>query len=752
MKRVLFALVLVIASALPAHAQEAVTDDFSEGYYPQHYRVSLDGVSVSDDALVYVSDDETVYVSAADLDAWGLKRPLSSAFEREGRSYYGLQSDLNLAASYDNDTRELVIVADKSAFRGEPAPRPTSLADEHGAFLNYELNRETSKYDFAAVSPAGELQMRFLSTDQDGLEFHRGRTRWLHVNPAAHYVLGLGEATADGGWLGVNTPFAGIHYATDYSSDPEYASGPPSVTGFATSPSLLEVYIDNVLELRRDVPQGPFSVRDLPQSAARADIVLVLTDQAGKQTTQVVRPAYAPNFLGPGRSELVFDAGIGHENAGLRNQFYRGGVAQGKFRYGISSRLTAELYGESVNGTNFADGGFDLSLGPAQTLGIRIGGGNRRHASEYRYEFEGGKLRVKETLRLDSAANQPLPDLDFQNADENIAERTQIDWTFNRRWSAGLDFHRYRSNTGSNTETIASKVTYRSGRFTLSLAPFYDFVRARTSANLSLVFQLAPDRRAGLDSGVSATGQTSAALDLRKTASPDDPLAMRVKISANRSQDRRFEIADDFSWGTASFVWQQQFGRSLYEPSILGALAFVGFRPYPTPPIGEKEAIGVLHLPGYRNVRVSVNSEGAGTTDSTGTLVLRNLSTYHDNTVTITTADLPISVNVTSPVHVVPPMAAPVDIAIPVLSRGGFAMRVVDDTGSPLPAAGYLTTGAAKYPVGYDGRVFISGVQPGPLALSGKGARAACMVNLTVPATIAQIPDLGTQVCRATKS
>ena len=105
----------------------------------------------------------------------------------------------------------------------------------------------------------------------------------------------------------------------------------------------------------------------------------------------------------------------------------------------------------------------------------------------------------------------------------------------------------------------------------------------------------------------------------------------------------------------------------------------------------------MLHLPGYRNIRVNVNSEGAGTTDSTGTLVLRNLSTYHDNTVTVTTADLPISVSVTSPVHVVPPMAAPIDIAIPVLSRGGFAMRVVDETGAPLPAASYLTAGAVSY-------------------------------------------------------
>ena len=573
MKRALVALMLAVACALPARAQEAVTDDFSEGYYPQHYRVSLDGVSVSDDALVYISDDETVYVSAADLDAWGLKRPLTSAFERDGRSYYGLQPDLNLAASYDNETRELVIVADKSAFRGQPAPQPANLADEHGAFLNYDVNRDVSKYDFASVSPGGEFQTRFLSSNQDGLEFHRGRTRWLHVDPAHHVVLGLGEATADGGWLGVNTPFAGIHYATDYSSDPEFAaSGPPSVSGFAVTPSLLEVYIDNVLELRREVPQGPFTVRDLPQSAARADIVLALTDQNGKQTTQVVRPAYAPDFLGRGRSEFVFDAGIGHENAGLRQQFYHGGVAQAKIRYGITDRLTGEVYGESVNGANFADAGFDLSLGPAQTLGVRIGGGNKRHASEYRYEFDGGKLRVKEDLRLDSAVTQPLPDIDFADADENIVERTQLNWAFSRRWALGLDFHRYRSNTGSNVETVASKITFRAGPVTVNVAPFYDFVRARTSANVSVVLQLAPDRRAGIDSSVSATGQTGAALDLRKTASPDDPLALRVKISANRSQDRRFEVSDDFPWATASFVWQQQFGRSIYEPSVQGAL------------------------------------------------------------------------------------------------------------------------------------------------------------------------------------
>lgn len=750
MKRIVFALVLIVATALPAHAQEAVTDDFSDGYYPQHYRVSLDGVSVSDDALVYVSDDETIFVSAADLDAWGLKRPMAAAFERDGRSYYGLQTDLKLAASYDNDTRELIIIADKTAFRGQPAPHPVSLADEHGAFLNYDLNRDVSKFDFAAVSPGGQLQTRFLSTNQDGVEFHRGRTRWLHINPAAHYVLGLGEATADGGWLGVNTPFAGIHYATDYSSDPEFApNGPPSVSGFATAPSLLEVYIDNVLELRRDVPQGPFTVRDLPQSAARADIVLVLTDQSGKQSAQVVRPSYAPDFLGRGLSEFAFDAGIGDEKAGLRNQYYRGAVAQGKFRYGITDRLTGELYGESISGANFADAGFDLSLGPAQTLGVRIGGGNRRHASEFRYEFQGGKLRVKEDLRLNSALNLPQPDIDFENAEANIDERTQVGWAFSRRWAISMDFFRSRSNLGSNVATVASKLTYRAGPVMVTVAPFYDFVSNRTKGNLSVVFQLAPDRGVGIDSSVSATGQTSAALELRKTASPDDPLAMRVKVSASRSQDRRFELSDKLPWATPSFVWQQQFGKSIFEPSVQGALAFVGWRPYPTPPIDEKEAIGVLHLPGYRNVHVSVNSESAGTTDSTGTLVLRNLSTYHDNTVTVTTADLPISVNVTSPVHVVPPMAAPIDIAIPVLSRGGFSMRVVDESGAPLPAASYLTTGAAKYPVGYDGRVFISGVAAGALALSGQDARRACTLTITVPTTIAQIPDLGTQICRA---
>lgn len=739
-----------MAVTVPAYAQEITTDDFSDGYYPEHYRVTLDDVTVSENTLVYVSDDETIYVAARDLDAWGLKRPLNSAFERDGLAYYGLQPDLNLAASYDVDTGSLLIIAPKTAFRGQPAPRPPSIPNERGAYLNYDLNADTSKYDLAVVTPGGEFETRYLSTATNGLEFHRERTRWLDRNPAGHSLLVLGESTADGGWLGFNTPFAGIHYASDFTGDPEFvAHGPPSVSGFATSPSLLELYIGNILELRRDVPQGPFTVNDLPQSAARADIVLVLTDQSGRRTTQVVRPAYEPNFLGRGYSEFALDAGIANENAGLQHQYYRGAVAQGKFRYGITDRLTGEVYAESILGANFADAGFDFSLGSAQSLGLRIGTGDRRRASEYRYELQRGKLRVNEDLRLDSASRPPIPGYDFGGAEENIAEKMQFGWSFSRQWAIRLDFNRFRSNTGSNTDTLSSKLTYRTGRFTINVSPFYDFVRSRTSANLNVVFQLASNHRVGLDSAVTATGQTSASLDWRKTSSPDDPVSMRVKISANRSQDRRVEFAEDFPWASASFIWQQQYGKSLYEPAIQGALAFVGWRPYPTPTIGEKESIGVLHLPGrYRNVRVTVNSEHAGTTDSTGTLVLRRLSTYRDNSVAIVTSDLPISVNITSPVHVVPPVPAPIVLPIAVSSAGGFSMRVVDESGTPLPPASFISFAGTDYPVGYDGRVFIPGAQPGTIALSAQSARGRCSVIVAVPASITQIPDLGTQICR----
>jgi outer membrane usher protein len=731
-------------------AQEVhVSDAFEQAYVAEQVSIDLNDVRVCDSCTVYVAADGAVFVSAGDLDAWRLKRSNKPAFERDGKRYFGLQSDLNLATSYDGDQHELEVIAPNWAFRGERKPR-REITPGNGAFLNYQLSRENNEYTFVTGGAGGVFQMKYLSTTANGLEFHRGITRWFQLDTKRNRALSVGEQTSDGGWLGVSAPFAGVGYLSDYSADPEYVShSPPAVSGVADAPSLLDVYADNILVLQRYVPAGPFTVYDLPASAAHSDIVLVLTGPTGAKTYEVARPQYDPNFLGRGFSTFRLDAGLAHQNVNLRNQFYRGFVAQGTVRYGLSNRITTELFGESINGTNFADAGADVLLATGNTLGFRIGGGNRRHAGEYRLDLRSGAIRFRTKIAYNSQKEEPFAGVDFGNVIAQISDSSGLEMAVTPDLEAGFELARTRTNTGSFQSTLSARIGYRRGNLNITVAPQYDLITHLSSANVAFTLQVRPSQSVTLDSAVSTSGATSSGIEFTKEPSdPADPLFVRVKESRSDFQARSVELADSMNWSVANLNWQQQSGMSIFEPKLTGALAFIGGI-HPIRFVNDGEALGVVTAPLQSPLGVDVNASPAGTTTARGTLLLRGLSAYSENVVKLQTGNLPIWANVIDPVRVVPAKWSPVHVRIKIESRGGLTFRAVDDRGAPLPVGSEVQgAGGTRFPVAYDGLVYISGLPPGSQQLRGTSDHGACTIDLTVPSNLDDIPDLGTQVCR----
>lgn len=731
-----------------AQAQVVNADDLGDRVHLEHYAIALNGVQMSADTAVYFADDETIYVSGTDLDAWHLKRSAAPAFELDGQGYYGLQTELDLATSFDERLEQVEIIAPRTAFAGQPVGGPPKIDPGRGAFMNYELQRDTGTYDFF-LAGKGVFETKYISTTADGLEFHRARTRWWYADPVHHTLFTIGEGTSGDNWLATSVPFAGIRYASDFSSDPTYVGHEPlSVSGVAASPSQLEVSIDNVLVLRRDVPQGPFTVRDLPPSAAYSDIVMVLTDANGKRSLQIARPVVDPDFLAKGTRTFGINAGIGQDNVGLRNSFYRGGVFSTQLRFGLTDRLTAEVFGESIAGENFADAGADIRLGEGQTLQFRIGGGNKRHASQYRYNFRRGKFQIKTQLSLNSLKTQPEQGFDFDSVAQ-IQESSEFSVDFSRFISFGLRLDRNRDSNGSNSSMLSARSRFRRGNLVLEITPFYDFVRRRTSGNIVLTYRMGSYHRLSDRTSVTAAGDISTSLEYRKEQSgPGDPIALAIRASASRSQDRRFNITDQLPWMTGTFNYQQQNGRSIYEPDLLGALAFVGGRIYPLRSVNSDESFGVVHIPGLKNVRVSINDSFAGRTDARGDLLVRELAPFRDNVISVAVEDLPLDVNIADPQHVVPGSLSPLSFYVPILSRGGFTMTVADASGVTLPAGSRVESINGSFLVGYQGRVFVTGVVAGTQHFTGTGGAGACAFDVNVPAQTGNVPDLGKYVCR----
>ena len=189
--------------------------------------------------------------------------------------------------------------------------------------------------------------------------------------------------------------------------------------------------------------------------------------------------------------------------------------------------------------------------------------------------------------------------------------------------------------------------------------------------------------------------------------------------------------------------------RNLYEPQLQGAFAFLGGHFYALRTIGEKDSIGVVHLPGLKNVRITVDETDVGRTNSRGDFLVQKLSPYRDNVVGISEEDLPLGVNIADPLHVVPAAVSPLSLTFRVLSRGGFTLNVVDETDTPLAAGSELAGSSRSYTIGYDGRAYITGLPAGPQQLSSTANGVPCVVQITVPADVTGIPDIGRQVCRS---
>jgi outer membrane usher protein len=734
---------------LPALA-ETVVDPFDDKYHLEHYRVDLNDVLVSDNAAVYVTADETIYVSDSDLDAWNLKRRRTSSFERDTHRYYGLQTDLNLATSYNRHDNTLEIVAPSSAFRGQKDDlKPVPTTPGRGGFFNYDLNELKQTYDFYAVSQGGVYQLKYLSETNTQFLFFRSVLRWFQTDAATHRVISIGDGKTNGGFIGSNIPFAGVHYATDYTTDPTFVSrSAPSVSGFATSPSLLDVYINNVLEVQRYVPEGPFTVDNLPTDAATSDIVLVLTDQHGVKSTQEVRPSFAPQFLSRGFSEFRVDSGIAKQNANLATQYYRGFVGQADVRYGLTDSITADVLGETINAQNFADAGLDVQLSQGNTFTFRLGTGNIQRASDYRLNLQSGAVSLTEEYGLNSQTQPSVESGDNSNVIQKLDERTNLSFPVGEQWNFQLSFQRGRSNQFTNQSNISNQISTNIGSFRIGVEPMYDFVSHKYSANARVDLRLDKGHSVSGTSAITETGQTSAGLTWRKTpVDPDDPISLMAKLSGGRTQAQEFDIEDEMPWAVAAFNWQRQFNQSIYNPQLKGALALLGGNVYALRTIGEGESFGLLQIPGGSDVRVQVNGSDAGATNNQGWLVLRSLRPYRENTIEVNGADLPIWYNLQDPLAVVPRKSAPIRVNTVVASRGGFTFEAVDAHGAPLAAAGSITSGMARYPVGYSGRVYVGGMAPGTVQFKGLVNGEPCTIEVVVPKDTTTVPDLGPMRC-----
>jgi len=249
-------------------------------------------------------------------------------------------------------------------------------------FLNYDLFKPTAtnpaidlpntacagagtviNYDLSFTSGIGR-STEFLSTELStgiGTGVFVASQAYLHVGQNDRFIrldtnytldqpeklttLRLGDAVSrPATTLGRSLRFAGIQYGSNFRVQPGLITAPlASLSGQAAVPSMVDLYINNVLQSSQTVPPGPFSITTPPMIAGDGEIVMKIRDISGREELISGRFYSTPYLLAPGLSEFSFEAGKLRNNYGLPEDSYSSLFSSASYRQGITEKFTAEF-------------------------------------------------------------------------------------------------------------------------------------------------------------------------------------------------------------------------------------------------------------------------------------------------------------------------------------------------------------------------------------------------------------------------
>jgi outer membrane usher protein len=764
MGRALAALIALLLLAGPAGAEPPAS------LLPAFLELGVNGVR-GETSLVHL-DGEDVWVAVHDLTRAGLtfagvRRTIA---DRPAVSLRSLAPDLR----FEVDEEALVLrIHAGPALLGRrrldlsAARRPDGIETRTAtsAFLNY-TGRATTREELsgsfeAGVSAGTGLLQGQVSATRDGGAV-RGLTSLWVDEPRRLVRFVAGDAVTLPDALGGAPILGGLALVRELSLDPYLVRAPlPGATAFASTPSVLEVYVNGALARTQEVTPGNYDLSLLPVTAGASDVRVLVRDAFGR--TQEVETAHyqAQGLLARGLHDWAVHVGAVRRAFGRESFDYGDPVLLARFRSGFGERLTA---------------GFRLDLGPR----VRSGG-------------------------LSATAALPVGQLDLAGAvsdDEGeLGGAGLLAWQYgSRRVTLGADATvRSRAYATSTLRAADDRPLWRaSARATVpvlagaALTVQWSGVRlrdhgtsqrleARTSLSVAartwLVLSAAAEREgAGAPSGsafvqvvVGGSGDTTADAGgrLGRGGEPGGTLGAQRSLPPGPGVGWRVR-GDTAGEGTVNGLLQVQpaFGRyeaaydRAYGPngsevgslSAAGGVVLVGERLFATRPV--EQSFALVRVPGISGVRVRLEQQEVGRTGSGGDLLVPGLLPYYGNRLSIADTDVPADFRIGRVERVVAPRprgAAVVRFEVERLRAVEGRVRLGGRRGARIPAWGTLEVdtprGTHRSPIAEGGEFWLEDLPSGTHAARVYFEGDVCEFGLSVPESGPGVVDVGTLGC-----
>ncbi|WP_067065657.1 fimbria/pilus outer membrane usher protein [Roseateles chitosanitabidus] len=621
--------------------------------------------------------------------------------------------------------------------------------------------------ELGLLTPAGDLNHQQLYRSGTGGGWVRLSTRWTMDRPEHLTSWRVGDGIAQPGTWGQAMRFGGVQWSTDFSLRPGFLSFPlPTLKGEAALPSTVDVFVNNSQRLQGRVQPGPFDITDLPIVTGQGEIRTVVRDLLGREQV-VVQPYYiSPSLLKPGLSAYSLETGWLRENYGIDSNRYGRAMLSGTWRHGVSAGFTQEWRGEfsarqqavgasglwlirslgtlSLSGVASRSDDPDARRGALATVGLERQG----------MDWSGGFQIKRASAGFTQLGAPVLPKW-------SLSASVGTSW---RQWGLGVGL----VNQGKPQRPapdgqlqVANKLLSLNASRSLGNWGFFGVSALRAGdgggTSISVFWTLLLDGNKSLSTawqGQRGGGQSS-----------QDVWQMQLQSNPPVGEGLGYQLlAESRGRQQAQAQWQSNVvaldggvsrlaGRTDVRLGASGGLAYIDGSAYASRRIDG--GFAVVQVGEQPDVRITHDNQPVARTDSRGRAFLPSLRGYQVNRVGVVADDLPLDAEIeTLELQVTPAARSAALIRFPITHSQTATFRAVDEDGEPLPPGTELRLiGASRaFPMGLDGKAFLTGLATEPGAVNRVRAvredGKPCVLELRLPPQAAELPELGTLVCR----
>ncbi|HZZ84588.1 MAG TPA: fimbria/pilus outer membrane usher protein [Anaeromyxobacteraceae bacterium] len=766
----LAAALVLLASALPPGGAAAIEPPTAtpDAWQRALLDVSLNGVARERPELVLLGAGDAL-VPLELLQRLELAKLGGQRRQLEGRVWVSLAS-LAPDLRFSVDERALALRLDvrpellgRTVVELSPG-RPEGLVRraDRSAFLNYSVQGRSDERLSASLeagaSQGGNLFVSGLSRLATGA-WVRGLSSVTRDEPEALRRWTLGDAAVTAGLLGGTVVLAGVGAAREFSLDPYFVRGPlPRTTGLATTPSLVDVYVNGVLVKEQAVAPGAFELSRLPVTTGSGSVRTVVRDAFGRTEELDARYYYSSGLLAPGLSDWAWQAGLLRDRFGESSFGYGQPALLARRRVGLGDATTA---GGRVEATpDRVSGGASVTQGTpfgeleagaaASAAGAARGAAGSVAWSWYSRPLNAGLFLRGQTARYVTLSLSPLDDRPL------LQTGAFLGMPLGRGASVSLDASASRQRDLGTARSLTVRADLPvGGGFSLLLSG----TAARAAGapgslgGLVTVTWALPSRVTGTAAVESSGGTSSASVGAQRSLPAGIGYGYRVQTGTLAGQ----------GLGAGLLQYQGQFGRyelgydrlgrtGLATTTIAGGLVDMDGRLFAARPVDQ--GFGLIQVPGVAGVRGFLENQEVGRTDAEGDLLVPNLQPYYGNRLSIRAADVPMSYELGQLSMLLAPPA-----------RGGALARFearriqavtgdlrVDRDGAPAaPANGELTVedggSTVSSPVTAEGRFWLDRLSPGSHRGRVEWGGGRCAVEVEVPVARGLVAELGMVRC-----